>query len=103
MSVRWSRSPTSPGQSGVFRIRKVLIERFADRFGRKKSFYLAWVWLVVVSGIGPLRYWLDAHQKGCVFLNTAKSPSVWALAKLCNGAGIGILQWVLARDEYGGC
>ncbi|ORX37529.1 general substrate transporter [Kockovaella imperatae] len=48
----------------------------ADRFGRKVSFYLAWVWLVV----------------GCVFLNTAKTPSVWALAKLCNGAGIGVLQ-----------
>ena len=23
--------------------------RFADRFGRKTSFYLAWLWLVVVS------------------------------------------------------
>lgn len=54
------------------------ISWFADRYGRKMSFYLAWVWLVV----------------GCVFLNTAKSPSVWALAKLCNGAGIGILQIV---------
>ncbi|KIN08770.1 hypothetical protein OIDMADRAFT_48613 [Oidiodendron maius Zn] len=52
------------------------ISWFADRFGRKTSFYLAWLWLVV----------------GCVFLNTAKSPSVWALAKLCNGAGIGVLQ-----------
>ncbi|KXS93736.1 hypothetical protein AC578_994 [Pseudocercospora eumusae] len=51
---------------------------FADRFGRKPSFYVAWIWLVV----------------GCVFLNTAKSPSVWALAKLCNGAGIGVLQIV---------
>ncbi|KXS96871.1 hypothetical protein AC579_3363 [Pseudocercospora musae] len=51
---------------------------FADRFGRKSSFYVAWIWLVV----------------GCVFLNTAKSPSVWALAKLCNGAGIGVLQIV---------
>ncbi|KAK6371393.1 hypothetical protein LTS17_009124 [Exophiala oligosperma] len=49
---------------------------FADKYGRKTSFYLAWIWLVV----------------GCVFLNTAKSPSVWALAKLCNGAGIGVLQ-----------
>ncbi|KAH8819233.1 hypothetical protein F5884DRAFT_743652 [Xylogone sp. PMI_703] len=49
---------------------------FADRYGRKTSFYVAWLWLVV----------------GCVFLNTAKSPSVWALAKLCNGAGIGVLQ-----------
>jgi sugar porter (SP) family MFS transporter len=48
----------------------------ADRYGRKVSFYYAWIWLVV----------------GCVFLNTAKSPSVWALAKLCNGAGIGVLQ-----------
>ncbi|KAI5458760.1 hypothetical protein BGZ63DRAFT_432233 [Mariannaea sp. PMI_226] len=52
------------------------ISWFADKFGRKTSFYLAWLWLVV----------------GCVFLNTAKSPSVWALAKLCNGAGIGVLQ-----------
>ncbi|KYG43064.1 hypothetical protein M433DRAFT_72503 [Acidomyces richmondensis BFW] len=49
---------------------------FADKFGRKTSFYVAWVWLVV----------------GCAFLNTAKSPSVWALAKFCNGAGIGVLQ-----------
>ncbi|KAL1404926.1 hypothetical protein Q8F55_008538 [Vanrija albida] len=48
----------------------------ADRFGRKIAFYIAWVWLVV----------------GCTFLNTAKSPQVWALAKLCNGAGIGVLQ-----------
>lgn len=23
--------------------------RFSDRFGRKKSLYLAWVWLVIVS------------------------------------------------------
>lgn len=52
------------------------ISWFADKFGRKTSFYIAWIWLVV----------------GCVFLNTAKSPSVWALAKLCNGAGIGVLQ-----------
>ena len=51
---------------------------FADRFGRKASFYVAWVWLVV----------------GCVLLNTAKTPSTWALAKLCNGAGIGVLQIV---------
>ncbi|ORY31052.1 general substrate transporter [Naematelia encephala] len=54
------------------------ISWFADKYGRKTSFYLAWIWLVV----------------GCVFLNTAKSPSTWALAKLCNGAGIGILQIV---------
>ncbi|KAJ5825160.1 hypothetical protein N7474_002298 [Penicillium riverlandense] len=52
------------------------ISWFADRFGRKTSLYVAWAWLVI----------------GCVFLNTAKSPSVWALAKLCNGAGIGVLQ-----------
>ncbi|KIX09569.1 uncharacterized protein Z518_00649 [Rhinocladiella mackenziei CBS 650.93] len=52
------------------------ISWFADRFGRKASFYVAWAWLVV----------------GCIFLNTAKSPSVWALAKLSNGAGIGVLQ-----------
>lgn len=25
------------------------ISWFADKYGRKKSFYLAWVWLVVVS------------------------------------------------------
>ncbi|RAO72321.1 uncharacterized protein BHQ10_008333 [Talaromyces amestolkiae] len=52
------------------------ISWFADRFGRKTSLYVAWAWLVI----------------GCVFLNTARSPSVWALAKLCNGAGIGVLQ-----------
>ncbi|KAK5053225.1 hypothetical protein LTR84_002199 [Exophiala bonariae] len=52
------------------------ISWFADKYGRKTSFYLAWAWLVV----------------GCTFLNTAKSPSVWALGKLCNGAGIGVLQ-----------
>lgn len=27
-----------------------------------------------------------------MFLNFAKSPSVWALGKLCNGAGIGVIQ-----------
>ncbi|WOO85967.1 MFS transporter fmqE [Vanrija pseudolonga] len=48
----------------------------ADRFGRKIAFYIGWVWLMV----------------GCTFLNTAKSPQIWALAKLCNGAGIGVLQ-----------
>ncbi|RSH83089.1 uncharacterized protein EHS24_006746 [Apiotrichum porosum] len=48
----------------------------ADRFGRKFSFYIAWLWLIV----------------GCTLLNTAKSPPVWAIAKLCNGAGIGVLQ-----------
>ncbi|EME80067.1 uncharacterized protein MYCFIDRAFT_198401 [Pseudocercospora fijiensis CIRAD86] len=42
---------------------------FADRFGRKPSFYVAWIWLVVVS-------------------------ATYALAKLCNGAGIGVLQIV---------
>ncbi|KEF55030.1 uncharacterized protein A1O9_08683 [Exophiala aquamarina CBS 119918] len=52
------------------------ISWFTDKYGRKTSFYLAWTWLVV----------------GCIFLNTAKSPSVWALGKLCNGAGIGVLQ-----------
>lgn len=50
----------------------------ADRFGRKTSFYLAWVWLLI----------------GCILLNTAKTPGVWAIAKLCNGAGIGVLQVV---------
>ncbi|OIW26886.1 MFS general substrate transporter [Coniochaeta ligniaria NRRL 30616] len=49
---------------------------FTDKFGRKTSFYLAWAWLAI----------------GCILLNTAKTPSVWALAKLCNGAGIGVLQ-----------
>ncbi|PON23295.1 hypothetical protein TGAM01_v207822 [Trichoderma gamsii] len=48
----------------------------ADKFGRKVSFYIAWIWLVI----------------GCVLLNTAKTPAVWAVAKLCNGAGIGVLQ-----------
>ncbi|KAL7893150.1 general substrate transporter [Trichoderma sp. SZMC 28014] len=48
----------------------------ADKFGRKVSFYLAWIWLVI----------------GCTLLNTAKTPAVWAIAKLCNGAGIGVLQ-----------
>ncbi|ERS95286.1 hypothetical protein HMPREF1624_08164 [Sporothrix schenckii ATCC 58251] len=52
------------------------ISWFADKFGRKASFYLAWTWLAI----------------GCMFLNVAKSPSVWALGKLCNGAGIGVLQ-----------
>ncbi|KAJ6785288.1 hypothetical protein PWT90_01088 [Aphanocladium album] len=54
------------------------ISWFADRFGRKASLYLAWTWLVA----------------GCVLLNTARTPGVWALAKLCNGAGIGVLQVV---------
>ncbi|CAK7227666.1 hypothetical protein SEUCBS140593_006653 [Sporothrix eucalyptigena] len=52
------------------------ISWFADRFGRKASFYLAWSWLAL----------------GCMFINVAKSPSVWALGKLCNGAGVGVLQ-----------
>jgi hypothetical protein len=34
-----------------------------------------------------------SYPQGCLFLNFAKTPSVWALAKLCNGAGIGILQY----------
>lgn len=51
---------------------------FADRYGRKASLYLAWAWLVV----------------GCVLLNTARNPGAWAAAKLCNGAGIGVLQVV---------
>jgi len=54
------------------------ISWFADKFGRKMSFYLAYLWLIV----------------GVILLNTAKSPPVWAIAKLCNGAGIGILQIV---------
>ncbi|CEJ81535.1 Putative Glycoside hydrolase family 78 protein [[Torrubiella] hemipterigena] len=54
------------------------ISWFADKYGRKTSFYLAWLWLVV----------------GCTLLNTAKTPAVWAIAKLCNGAGIGVLQVV---------
>ncbi|CAH0004304.1 unnamed protein product [Clonostachys byssicola] len=49
---------------------------YSDRFGRKACFYLSWLWLAV----------------GCVFLNVAKTPAVWALGKLCNGAGVGILQ-----------
>ncbi|KAK8147894.1 hypothetical protein G3M48_000772 [Beauveria asiatica] len=51
---------------------------FADKFGRKPSFYLAWAWLVI----------------GCILLNTATTPAVWAIAKLCNGAGVGVLQVV---------
>lgn len=37
---------------------------------------------------------LDATDlaQGVILLNTAKSPPVWAIAKLCNGAGIGVLQ-----------
>ncbi|GIC87477.1 uncharacterized protein Aud_003861 [Aspergillus udagawae] len=54
----------------------VYISWFAENFGRKASFYVAWIWLVV----------------GCIFLNTAKTPAVWALGKLCNGAGVGVLQ-----------
>jgi len=50
----------------------------ADRFGRKWALYVAWVWLVI----------------GCILLNVARSPPVWAIAKLCNGAGIGVLQVV---------
>ncbi|CAK7228866.1 hypothetical protein SCUCBS95973_007026 [Sporothrix curviconia] len=52
------------------------ISWFADRFGRKMSFYVAWLWLAV----------------GCTLLNTAKTPAVWLIAKLCNGAGVGVLQ-----------
>ncbi|KAJ5377257.1 uncharacterized protein N7496_004666 [Penicillium cataractarum] len=52
------------------------ISWFAERFGRKPCFYLAWLWLVV----------------GCAFLNAAKTPAIWALGKLCNGAGVGVLQ-----------
>jgi len=47
-----------------------------DRFGRKVAFYLAFLWLVA----------------GLLFLNFAKTPVVWMLGKLCNGAGIGIIQ-----------
>ncbi|KAH8677975.1 general substrate transporter [Xylariales sp. PMI_506] len=49
---------------------------FADTFGPKRSFYLSWVWLVL----------------GCIFLNSAKTPLAWAVAKLCQGAGVGVLQ-----------
>lgn len=49
---------------------------------------------------GVLRTMSGLTRKGCVFLNTAKSPSVWALAKLCNGAGIGILQYVGPRQLW---
>ncbi|KAK2128962.1 hypothetical protein NOF04DRAFT_1183665 [Fusarium oxysporum II5] len=52
------------------------IHWFSDRFGRKACLYLAWLWLAV----------------GCTVLNVAKTPSVWAIGKLCNGAGVGILQ-----------
>lgn len=55
------------------------LDRFADRFGRKKSFYLAWIWLVVVSNRLNMQ---SLIFQGCVFLNTAKSPSVWVRARL---------------------
>ena len=93
--------------------------RFADRFGRKTSFYVAWVWLVIVSdtpgtvlmgrsmerliGLG-----LCFSQYGQEPICMGKSKSFYvccillllvlllsalqALAKLCNGAGIGVLQ-----------
>lgn len=54
------------------------ISWFADRFGRKTSLYLAWLWLAA----------------GWAFFNGAKTPAVWALGKLCTGAGIGVLQVV---------
>ncbi|KAM0229889.1 hypothetical protein ACHAPO_009611 [Fusarium lateritium] len=52
------------------------IHWFSDRFGRKACLGLAWVWLAI----------------GCIVLNVAKTPGVWAIGKLCNGAGVGILQ-----------
>ncbi|BEJ17722.1 hypothetical protein CspHIS471_0611230 [Cutaneotrichosporon sp. HIS471] len=50
----------------------------ADRWGRKTAFYLAWLWLMA----------------GCMIMNFATTSGVWAIAKLCNGAGIGVLQVV---------
>ena len=55
MSVNWSLLPTSHGTClnallyGGTSYVNVSAYRFADKFGRKASFYLAWVWLVVVS------------------------------------------------------
>lgn len=39
------------------------ISRFADKFGRKKSFYLAWIWLVVVGDLSQLTR-RDSHLLG---------------------------------------
>jgi hypothetical protein len=94
--------------------------RFADRFGRKTSLYVAWLWLVIVSdtpggeGAGAesrnelmslgLRF--PQHGQEPVCMGEPKSLPVYrtvvlfalvlsspqALAKLCNGAGIGVLQ-----------
>ncbi|KAK3175823.1 hypothetical protein K4F52_009956 [Lecanicillium sp. MT-2017a] len=63
------------------------ISWFADRFGRKKSFYLAWLWLVI----------------GCVFLNTAKSPSVWAVWSNTGGIVVAVMMQQLNKahpDNY---
>ena len=59
--VKFSHSHTFPGM--CYSLCNILagsnLPRVADRFGRKTSFYLAWLWLVIVSrslcreGYGP--------------------------------------------------
>ncbi|KAJ6007397.1 hypothetical protein N7540_011373 [Penicillium herquei] len=49
------------------------------------------------SGVAALNVtWVSTWSSllGCTFLNTTKTPAIWALGKLCNGAGIGVLQYV---------
>jgi hypothetical protein len=133
MSVKLSHSPTSlgtyrrvyPQKHFLFGCvmscwRSLTRRRFADRFGRKTSFYLAWLWLVIVSdasgeeGAGPvsrnklmslgLRSPQHGQDAGCMgeskpfpiyriaVLFVLMLSLLQALAKLCNGAGIGVLQ-----------
>ena len=108
------KSESPPSFTGILQIADIT-RRFTDRFGRKRSFYLAWVWLVVVRlgfGHNVLRRveWLTNTSGVCVFEHCKITfclgklehvgkryrayQSKQALAKLCNGAGIGILQSV---------
>ena len=50
-----------------------------DHFGRKASFYLARTWLVIVrmDRMRKVKHKGRQHNQGCIFSNTAKSPSVW--------------------------
>lgn len=53
MSVKSSPSHTSLGMHhavNLYKAPRFTSTRFADKYGRKTSFYLAWLWLVVVSG-----------------------------------------------------
>ncbi|KAG4417553.1 hypothetical protein IFR04_009283 [Cadophora malorum] len=81
------------------------ISWLTDHFGRKASFYLARTWLVIVrmDRMRKVKHKGRQHNQGCRFSNTAKSPSVWALAKLCNGAGIGVLQYAFTTPERLSC